>query len=363
MKLQIFNEIQFINEAILLAVQVFNKDKKTDENIVKNNLDFNKLSISEKDFWNQYLNFNTYFVNIMEKGKKILEKYKSLDDIFLISKSSTFPLTTLVYSKNRNSIMDYSFEEFRTLIRENIIENAKTRFGDFNYEYDDLEIIDKIDYLTGSQKFALVKLFSENTDHMKNLYNLLNELEQIIRDELYLVLDIFNQQLKKVDSIYLDKYKLYIQIKNNEVYEKLESISVLLHINNFNPLGFSVYSKDNVEYQGIVILGLLPLITKDYELNLEDKSKEIQERISILSEPNRFKIVYLLSKKEIFGQELAENLDLSKGSISQHLQQLQEKDIVDFKVDGRRIYYRLNKSIFKEIIDYLKLFIGVKDER
>ena len=71
-----------------------------------------------------------------------------------------------------------------------------------------------------------------------------------------------------------------------------------------------------------------------------------------LSDNNRRKIVNLLKKKDMTAGEIAENFNISKPSISEHLKTLKNADLISSERNGQFIKYYLNTSILEDLISY-----------
>lgn len=65
-------------------------------------------------------------------------------------------------------------------------------------------------------------------------------------------------------------------------------------------------------------------------------------------EPTRLKILGLLSEREMTVNELTEAVGLSQPTVSRHLAQLRDADIVFDRRDGQKVYYSLNKNVISE---------------
>lgn len=355
--MNVIKEIQYINESLLLGVFIFSSENK-----ILDEVDFTNLNISKEEYYFKYKKLHQYYKNIVDRAYTLKEKYSNIKDLFIVKKGKTSIFSTLIYSKRKESIADYTFEEFRDMVKKIILENAENRLEETEKDLSEIDIIDKIDYLDGSQKFSLVKLFDETRTDMKDLYNLLGDLEVIIKEEIKEIIDLINEQLEKINIDFLRKYKNFQTFEEGKMFAKFDSFNVFSLINNFHDLGISAELDDEGQYHAYIILGFSWIILQDYKYDFENKYNDMQETLSVIAEANRFKIIHLLAKKTMFGQEIADELNLSKGSVSQHLSQLQEKNIVDFSIDGRKIYYDLNKSSINELIKYFNDLIGVKDE-
>ncbi|AFD06119.1 ArsR/SmtB family transcription factor [Solitalea canadensis] len=84
------------------------------------------------------------------------------------------------------------------------------------------------------------------------------------------------------------------------------------------------------------------------------------ERISkALSDPSRIKILQSVSKKKtcLYCTEIGDIIDLAQPSISHHLKQLVDADLIISEKEGRSVKYRLNNEV---IDDYTKFLTDLK---
>lgn len=92
------------------------------------------------------------------------------------------------------------------------------------------------------------------------------------------------------------------------------------------------------------------------------KYKNIDPSVDILkavAEPNRLRVLYILSQKEICVCELAKMLDLAFNLISFHLKTLKNVGILDKKRVGNQIFYFI-KPEWEKRVDQFFSFIGIK---
>ena len=79
-----------------------------------------------------------------------------------------------------------------------------------------------------------------------------------------------------------------------------------------------------------------------------------------LNDPTRREIVDLLRKKDMTAGEIADHFNISKPSISHHLDLLKQADIVSSVKEGQFIYYSLNATVLDEIIAW---FMGLQQKK
>lgn len=72
-----------------------------------------------------------------------------------------------------------------------------------------------------------------------------------------------------------------------------------------------------------------------------------------MDDPTRRKILEMLRKGDLTAGEIAEAFDMSKPSISYHLDLLRQADLVLSEKKGKYVYYSLNTSVLDEIIGWL----------
>jgi DNA-binding transcriptional ArsR family regulator len=79
-----------------------------------------------------------------------------------------------------------------------------------------------------------------------------------------------------------------------------------------------------------------------------------------LNDPTRREIVDLLRKKDMTAGEIADHFNISKPSISHHLDLLKQADIVTSVKEGQFIYYSLNATVLEELISW---FMGLQKKK
>ncbi len=76
-----------------------------------------------------------------------------------------------------------------------------------------------------------------------------------------------------------------------------------------------------------------------------------------LNDPTRREILNLLKKKDMSAGEIAEAFNISKPSISHHLDKLKRADLVSSEKKGQYVVYTLNATVLDEILSW---FINLK---
>jgi DNA-binding transcriptional ArsR family regulator len=79
-----------------------------------------------------------------------------------------------------------------------------------------------------------------------------------------------------------------------------------------------------------------------------------------LNDSTRRQILELLKEKDLTAGAIAAHFDISKPSISHHLDLLKRADLVIGIRQGQFISYSLNMSVFEEVIQWLMQFKDTK---
>jgi len=72
-----------------------------------------------------------------------------------------------------------------------------------------------------------------------------------------------------------------------------------------------------------------------------------------LNDPTRREILELLKEKDLTAGEIADRFNISKPSISHHLDLLRQAGLVVSEKEGQFIYYSLNTTVMDEMIKWI----------
>jgi DNA-binding transcriptional ArsR family regulator len=75
-----------------------------------------------------------------------------------------------------------------------------------------------------------------------------------------------------------------------------------------------------------------------------------------LNDQTRRDILELLKEKDLTAGEIADKFDISKPSISHHLDLLRQAELVVSVKEGQFIYYSLNTTVMDEILKWIMQF-------
>jgi len=75
-----------------------------------------------------------------------------------------------------------------------------------------------------------------------------------------------------------------------------------------------------------------------------------------LNDTTRREILSMLKKKDLTAGEIAEQFQISKPSISHHLDLLKQAGLVESVKEGQYIFYSLNTTVMDEIVKWFVQF-------
>lgn len=75
--------------------------------------------------------------------------------------------------------------------------------------------------------------------------------------------------------------------------------------------------------------------------------------IKALDDPTRRRIIELLKKRDLTAGEIAEYFNMTKPSISHHLDILKQAGVIVGVKEGQFITYSLNTTVFEELLQWI----------
>lgn len=75
-----------------------------------------------------------------------------------------------------------------------------------------------------------------------------------------------------------------------------------------------------------------------------------------LNDPTRREILELLKKKDMTAGEIADQFNISKPSISHHLDLLRQAELVVSVKEGQFIFYSINTTVMDEMLKWILQF-------
>jgi ArsR family transcriptional regulator len=93
-----------------------------------------------------------------------------------------------------------------------------------------------------------------------------------------------------------------------------------------------------------------------------EEQNQLANILKALGHPARIAIIeFLLEKKSCICGDIVSELPLSQPTISQHLKELKNVNIIQGSIEGNSICYCLNVETFQKIEKYIQLIINTQN--
>ena len=88
-------------------------------------------------------------------------------------------------------------------------------------------------------------------------------------------------------------------------------------------------------------------------------AKRVEKISKALGDPYRLKIMEMIQKENDWLRccAIIETIDLAQSTISHHVNQLVDADLLIAEKDGRNARYRVNKDVLAEYVKFLNVFV------
>jgi DNA-binding transcriptional ArsR family regulator len=81
------------------------------------------------------------------------------------------------------------------------------------------------------------------------------------------------------------------------------------------------------------------------------------ELVTTLADDTRFKVLYALSQSELCVCDVAAVVGATTPAVSYHLRLLYRTGLVDYRRDGRLVYYRLADDKMRPVLEAIKTYV------
>ena len=88
----------------------------------------------------------------------------------------------------------------------------------------------------------------------------------------------------------------------------------------------------------------------------------LNHTLKALSDPTRREILKMLTDKNLSAGDIAKAFDISKPSLSHHLNILKNAELVTAERDGQNIIYSLSATVVQEFVQQIMEFFNIEEE-
>ena len=93
-------------------------------------------------------------------------------------------------------------------------------------------------------------------------------------------------------------------------------------------------------------------------LNHGENLAKAARSLRVLAHPTRLRIIQLLGAGELSVHELEKELEASQSSVSQHLNLLKDKDLLESRRQAQQVFYRLKDQRLLKLVSLARELLG-----
>jgi predicted transcriptional regulator len=94
------------------------------------------------------------------------------------------------------------------------------------------------------------------------------------------------------------------------------------------------------------------------EIYTEEQNR-LASLLKVLGHPARIAILqYIINQKACICNDLVEELGLAQATISQHLKELKNIDLIKGSIEGKSVCYCINENMWKQVQNEFNLFFN-----
>lgn len=187
---------------------------------------------------------------------------------------------------------------------------------------------------------------AEFADYISIYYNFINEHHALFKKLIVRVVDKF----KHASS---DKFSEFM--KNNMSIKKLlkKEYVIIPSVIQYNCVDYTYYDFDEYE-KPIVQIGSLYFELAQLMKKHQNNEDRFQKAAKLLSDPIKFELLKICLEKPVYGQEIAQKMNLSSSVLSRYVQQLVAMNYVVVSFEDKKIYYKTNVEAVTADLELLK---------
>ena len=195
--------------------------------------------------------------------------------------------------------------------------------------------------------------------YLRTLFDLLEPAVHMMEKEIQLytslIIDFQAYLQTLVDKEMEAGKEISIQSFCDDAFMDKESIDKKIIISpSIAELNAITWVKNNKIDQDSCIYFIGILMDDSYHTGNHVLSREaLLQNLKLLSDHSKFEILKLLRHKSMYGQEICEQLNLSKATISHHMAALSSANFITIREEKNRLYYDINETFINDLLQHL----------
>lgn len=236
------------------------------------------------------------------------------------------------------------------LIFEPTSDSSETKMTKVDF-YDYLDDVDAPDAV----KWKALDFYRHFDDYLVGAGEILKKVILCLKEEYELIESMVSKGMMGIKELLSssnrdERFKAHYSIALD--FEK----TIIIHPQVVTSNGVSLVSEnDEVIYLYVASLyDAITDMTETYAFNVERVAGDLK----VLGDKRKFEILCKLREKPMYGQEIAESIGLTTATVSHHMSQLIERQMVMIEKKDHRIYYELHTEQFEKMLGHIrKLFV------
>lgn len=201
------------------------------------------------------------------------------------------------------------------------------------------------------EKWKLQSIYFRFDEYASEIYKILKKAAIITKRHEDLINTLENEFYEKWKRYFknIDIDKFLSGFLNFKI-EGIETLNVQLSISNCNSITFRGGCDEN---SAVLSIGLL--INEDFNISKYVKGvSNIYNNLKVISDKSKFDILLSIKEEAAYGQELATKFNLSKPTISHHMNALHQASFVKIEKKENKLYYLMDKENVKDFLRKLE---------
>lgn len=207
--------------------------------------------------------------------------------------------------------------------------------------------------LGNRDKFKLLYLLddfdeaiAEFADYISIYYNFMNEHHVLFNKLIVRIIDKFKHASGE---------KFIEFMKNNMSIKKMlnKDYLVMASVVPYHCVDYTYYDFAEAETP-IIQIGFLYFELAQMMKKHQNNEDRFLKAAKIVSDPSKFEILKICLDKPVYGQEVAEKMNLASSMVSHHMQQLVAMNYVIANFEEKKIYYKTNVEAILADLELLK---------
>lgn len=234
-------------------------------------------------------------------------------------------------------------------------------FGDYQTSDLDFELlieqVQKLEF-ADSQKIFVLEFFINISDYYEKIISSLIEVEKLCKLSFEIIRPLFEEKIKNLDSDSGLKHLNEQWLKRFDFeqisFRREEDIHLYVSIVRYNGLWLRYSQNFNQE----LVIGLGLIFAEMLEVSSKSDQRQLldQKQLNALSDNTRYQVIQILAERPHYAQEIADKLGITAATLSHHMQILINALLINIRIEGRKVFYRLQTSEIKRLAYSLTSF-------